>query len=48
MKSGVKKTSFGILRKTSGSVAEYLSNESCGYIYPLWKKHKLSPENLKH
>ena len=45
--SGFKQTPAGNLRKCSGSTAKYFANENCGFIYPLWKTHKLSPERLK-
>ena len=45
--TGMKKTKTGILRKVSGPSAKYFANNNCGYIYPLWKTHKLSPDNLK-
>ena len=45
--TGLKKTKPGSLRKISGIKAKYFANDSCGYIYPLWKTHKLTPETLK-
>ena len=46
--SGYKKAPSGNLRKCTGSTAKYFANENCGFIYPLWKTHKLSPEELRH
>ena len=42
-----KKTKTGILRKVCGPSAKYFSNNNCGYVYPLWITHKISPDNLK-
>ena len=43
--TGFKQTPSSILRKCTGSTAKY--SENCGFIYPLWTTHKLSPERLK-
>ena len=45
--TGMKKTKTGTLRKVSGPSAKYFANNNCWYIYPLWKTHKLNPDNLK-
>ena len=44
--TGITRTKLGILRKATGSKA-VLFKLNYGYIYPLWKTHKLSPEQLK-
>ena len=46
--TGLKKTKSGGFRKISGIKAKYFANDNCGYIYPLWKTHKLTPETLKN
>ena len=43
----IKKTNTGVLKKVSGPLANYFSNNGCGYIYPLWKTHKITLDNLK-
>ena len=45
--TGTIRTKLGNFSKATGSKAKYFSNMNCGYIYPLWKTHKLSPEKLK-
>ena len=45
--TGIIRTKLGYFSKATGSKAKYFSNTNCGYIYPLWKTHKLSPEKLK-
>ena len=45
--TGIIRTKTGNFSKATGSKAKYFSNMNCGYIYPLWKTHKMSPEKLK-
>ena len=45
--TGIKKVKTGGLRKVSGPSAKHFANNSCGYIYPLYKTHKISPDTLK-
>ena len=40
--TGMKKTKTGVLRKVSGPSAKYFDNNNYGYIYPLWKTHKIT------
>ena len=42
--TGMKKVKTGGLRKVSGPLAKHFANNSCGYIYPLYKTHKISPD----
>ena len=45
--TSIKQTPSGNLKKCIGSTAKCFANQNCGFIYPLWKTHKLSPEQLK-
>ena len=45
--TGIIRTKTGNFNKATGSKAKYFSNMNCGYIYPLWKTHKMSPDKLK-
>ena len=45
--TGIPRTKLGTLRKAIGSSAKFFSNMNCRLVQPLWKTHKLSPEQLK-
>ena len=41
----MKRRKSGALKKVSGTSAKYFANNNCGYIYPLRKTHKITPDN---
>ena len=43
----MQKTNTGTLRKVFGKPGKYVANINCEYKYPLWKTHKITPDNLK-
>ena len=42
--TGITRTKLATFRKAPSSTAKFFLSMNCGYIYPLLKTHKLSPE----
>ena len=47
MTTGIKFYAHKGCQKIAGPTAKYFSCKTLGYAYPLFKTHKLQPDNLK-
>ena len=41
-------TTATTIQRATGNQAKYFSNELLGYVYPLFKTHKLQPEEIEN